>query len=354
MRSRSPQDVGPGDDDRGVPNLARFSKGAAVYAREYARALRRGNYRARADACWGLTACGSASLDWARGCLDSGDPVQIADAGGVLRFIGVPPEWLPWIRSIALALPDGEAADVLFELIDAAEGPLPEEDKTNPSEYLLGGAWLPFTEPIWFLRASLEQTAVELEKWMRQLGRRNLYTLHEPLTRMLDRLEPFSIPGWKDLVVGTSGDWTAVFSQGGDTHIADVIGRRLGVPSLRTHYSPQIVRDGKRIGYGDRAFWYEDGVGNHRTIQASFQSRWEWHLYGAALDFEDHEAYNAKQIPDRFTLERLNEYCRALGINRNDPDFYRTDGILVQEDISNWAHQPTNKMTSARWRVTHL
>ena len=178
-------------------------------------------------------------------------------------------------------------------------------------------------------------------------------TLHEPLSDMVDRLEPFAVPSWKQLIVGTTGDWTAVFSQGSDIYTAQVIADRLGVASVRTHYSPHIVRGGERISYGDRAFWYSDGGGRRRTIQASFQSRWDWDLSGVPLRFEDRDAYDAKRIPDRLTLARLNDYCRALGIDRNDAAFYRPDGILVERDTSSWSRRRINTMSSARWRVTH-
>jgi hypothetical protein len=183
-----------------------------------------------------------------------------------------------------------------------------------------------------------------------RLGGRRFVPVDGSLPALLDMLEPWAVLSWKQLLVPTRSTWTAIFSQGADIGTADVLGRELGCRSLRTHSSPRIVRDGTTVSFGDRAFWLQNGDGSWRSIQASFQSRWVWELAGDPLPFEQTEAYEARRIPERFDLPRLNAYCRALGIRRNDPDFYLARGVLIEQDTTGWPHLPRT-LSSREWRV---
>lgn len=301
-----------------------------------------------------MVARGSEALGWVGDQFASDDPDRISDAGGVLRWIGAPADWEPWLHTLADALPDGEPADAIAAVIDQLAGPQPAEPMPASDQLLLGGTHQPFTEPIWFINASFERVVDAAVSWLDARDHEyGFKRLHAPLPVMLDRLEPWSMPSWKQLLVATTGNWTALFSQGSDVGTANVIGGRLNCLSLRTSYQPRIVRDGKTISHGDCALWINNGSEHLRSIQANFESRWTWQTHGDPQPFEDLDAYTARRIPDRFTLDRLNQYCRALGIDRDNAGFYRPAGMLIEHDLRTWARPPTNRMSSAAWRATH-
>lgn len=354
MLLRLPQDLAvstPGDR----PDLPRWTRSVDEYAAAYERAVGNGgDVRQRADSLWGLIARGTASLEWVSRQLASQDPVHIADAAGVLMWVGVPDPWRQRLRRLADLLPDGEAADNIY----VALGPDPaDESETMGSGQLLDGGSAPFTNKIWFVEAPLDEVVEAVRRWHAGLGRTDdMSTLRAPLPRLLDQLEPFSIPSWKQLLVETTSRWTAVFSQGSDIYTADNAGRFLNCRVLRTNYSPHVIRAGKVVNFGDRSFWLTDPASpvGHRVVQASYQSRWTWELSGEEQSFEDVAAYGSTRIPDRFTLARLNAYCAALGIHRADPSFYGPRGVLLVEDTRGWERKPRNVMPSHAWRSANL
>ncbi|MHC2998419.1 hypothetical protein [Microbacterium sp. HJ5] len=69
------------------------------------------------------------------------------------------------------------------------------------------------------------------------------------------------------------------------------------------------------------------------------------------LPFEDQAAYTARRIADRLTPEMLDAYCRALGIRRNDPEFYLSDALLIEQDRSGWG--PVRTLTADEWARVH-
>ncbi|MRG59002.1 hypothetical protein GE115_03840 [Agromyces sp. CFH 90414] len=250
------------------------------------------------------------------------------------------------------SLPEGPAADAVAAVLDRVVGSESSEDDAPASEELLAGSCAPFTDTIWYLDAPFDDVAAAAEAWLTELGGRSFTSLDGPLPTLLHALEPFAIPSWKQLLVPTRSNWTALFSQGSDLGTHMVIGRRLGCRSLRTNVSPHIVRDGSVVAFGDRAFWLSEPDGSSRNIQASFQSRWQWHVSGSPLPFEDLNAYAAKRIPDRFDLSRLNSYCRELGIRRNEPEFYLPHGLLIEEDTTGWSGRP-RMIPSDQWRASN-
>ena len=66
-----------------------------------------------------------------------------------------------------------------------------------------------------------------------------------------------------------------------------------------------------------------------RYIASHRESRWEFEQSGSPLPFEELDAYEARRIKDRLTLERLDRYCRHLGIHPFDPAFYEGRGTIL-------------------------
>lgn len=171
--------------------------------------------------------------------------------------------------------------------------------------------------------------------------------------------EPWAMPSWKQLVVQTAGTWTALFSQGSDIHIFDIVCRALRCRAITTHHSPQIARDGDVMSYGDTTLWLTDGSRDDlaplrtvRVIQASNQDGWQWFLDGEVQPFEELGYYGKRLIKDRFDLAILNRYCKALGIERAETGFYGPSATLLTEDTSAWPAQPRT-MSGRDWRATH-
>ncbi|MET1051230.1 MAG: hypothetical protein ABWX65_01185 [Mycetocola sp.] len=344
---RLPQDVATGSDAGRELELPDFAGSVDDYARAHDQALSDGNHHARARACWGLVARGVDSLTWAQHELASQNDERIEDAAGVLSWIGVPAALVPELRVVVDSLPDGQAADAVAAALQSAVGPDPSAAQTPASEELFDGSLAAFTGTIWFVDALFDTVVDETTAWVAELGGRTSTQVDGPLPTMLEALEPWAMPSWKQLLVQTGSNWTAIFSQGGDIGTHDVVGRRLQCRSLRTSYSPHAVRDGSAVSFGDCAFWLRNADDSTRSIQASFQSRWRWDLHGEPLEFEDQSAYEAKRIPERFTLARMNSYCRTLGIRRDEPDFYLPRGCLIEQDISGWA--PPRTLSSREW-----
>jgi hypothetical protein len=51
--------------------------------------------------------------------------------------------------------------------------------------------------------------------------------------------------------------------------------------------------------------------------------RWDFDASGEPQPFENHAAYSARRIRDRFNDDMLREYLLALGIDAGNDDFYR-------------------------------
>jgi hypothetical protein len=380
--------------DRRQPDLAELTGPAADYAQRYEQARESDALTARAEALWGLVARGGESLAWCRSRLESGDPVSIGDACGVLAWVGTPPDLVPPLRRLLTQLPDGEARDCVYALLpESARG---ENDAVAeqgpPDEDLLGGSMAPFTSVIWYVEAPLEATIRRRQKepvgpppyryqptgpidWLNAklqvalrrpdpLNPNSPVKTHDtrlraPLPQLLTRLEPFAMPSWKSLWVRTDSDWTAVFSQGSDLSWVAGLARRLKTRVLRTSYHPDVRRGKQIVSHGGCAFWLYDGTREDlaplyglRSIQASRQSGWSWDEHGEVQPFEETERYSARRIAQRFDLPMLNRYCAALGIRRADPDFYGPDALLEELSRKRWKREP-RMMSSAEWRAEH-
>ena len=252
---RLPQDVWA--EVGAVPqvDLSDFTGTVDAYARAHNQALVQGEHGARARSCWGLIARGADALPWVRAQLSSGDDDRMADAAGVLGWIGPSHSDVPALRAVLEAMPDSEAHDVVSMVLDSVMGPEPGEEMPPPSALLLDGSMERFAETIWFVEAPFDDVAHEATQWLTGLGGRTFTPLTEALPVMLAGLEPWAMPSWKQIIVQTDSDWTAIFNQSGSgiyTH--EVVGRRVGARRLETGYSPHVVRNRQIANYGSCKF----------------------------------------------------------------------------------------------------
>lgn len=353
---RLPQDVFP-EEQRGRPQPELLAGDAATYATAHLAATRSGDFEARATALWGLVQNGSASLGWVAAGLSQHDIHAVADALGVLGHIGVPGTWLPMLANLAAQLPEGEPRDVLDEMLTRLAGETTFKALPINPDLLFDGRLDAFTRSIAFIEAPLAEVEAAYRSWARYIeehgnGRRLFRPVSGSLDVALGQLEPVTYPSGDALLLETSSRWTAAFSRSADVLFAQTLGNLMQRRNVRTSFSPHITREGQSIRYGNRAFALADGRGQLRSLQASFQSRWQWNAIGNSLPFERSDAVVSKRIPDRLTLDDINAYCKHLGIQRNEPSFYGFNGFLVEEDRSDWKGE-LRTMTSAEWLVDH-
>src|SRR5947208_1271478 len=57
-------------------------------------------------------------------------------------------------------------------------------------------------------------------------------------------------------------------------------------------------------------------------------------LTGTQQVFEEPDAYNARQVRDRFTSDMLERYCQALGIDVFNPEAYGPDSVFLESPVS--------------------
>jgi hypothetical protein len=360
---RLPIDVlASGADRDRRPDPSAFPLSVAEYGRQHARALAGGLFADRVTALWGLIAHGDAAIPWCRDALSSVDTELIGDALSVLAWVGTPADLVPALTLLLDQLPDSELRDAVYTALpesviatrDAEEGAVSRPEQEGVP---LAGSMDPFTQTIYFLRARYEATVKARHKAWKS---NEAMTEHQgPLLQLLALLEPYSHPHWKALVVECQGEWTAVFDQGADltntAHFATEL-RTLGV---RTSYSPHVRGEGQIIRYGNTAFWMTDGSRKDlrplcvlRSIQASYQSGWQWDISGEPQAWEDTERYARRRVRERFDLELMNQYCRALGIRRDEAAFYGPRATLFAGDTSRWQNRP-NATPGAEWRRQH-
>ena len=157
------------------------------------------------------------------------------------------------------------------------------------------------------------------------------------------RLEPLITPPRRELLVKTKSSWTAYFdngTNGGDpTGPIGYLAQRLKCRGLAVRCVPHTLRDESSDAkgtYGSMQFGLfapepREWLNYERAITAANDGgKWVFITTGTIQPYETPERYNAKRIRDRFTDEMLEDYCRALGIELFDPDFYGPEGLLVE------------------------
>lgn len=164
------------------------------------------------------------------------------------------------------------------------------------------------------------------------------------LAEKIDGLFPMTtVRATKVLVSGTTSSWTAYFpncASGGDAHSEpDFLAGSYGVRCLTI----VVVEDVPKIRPGSTQFVLRDGrhavdvTTRHgvmrqsptRSIVVIKEGGWQFSIQGGALPFEEIERYSGKRIKDRLTVEMIERYCKHLGIDLFDVDFYSGDAYVV-------------------------
>lgn len=224
---------------------------------------------------------------------------------------------------------------------------------------LLDDRLSPTTTRIGFLRLTLPQAAHGLAAWLRTLYPQVTVTeVSGDLESLVHRLEPLVLGAApKDLLLRTRGEWTAYLDN--SALGTDPIG-------LIGYLSEELRCDGLAIdaqphqpprrngGMQFELFGPERGefLNTVRAVSVTADgNKWRFVAFGEVQPFERTEAYAARRIRDRFTVDMLAEYCAALGIRPFDEDFYDGSGVLVDSKMPLPRGIQTMTLTEARRRL---
>lgn len=211
-------------------------------------------------------------------------------------------------------------------------------------------AYAPITSRIGFLEVDPDRLAAELVKWQMELPHDappRATRLQQAFPEVLRALEPLtSRVRPREIVVATQSTWSAYFDNGvrgpDPVPVVSYLARRLKTRGLaiaaipHTAGTPNI----KRGRYGAISFELfgpeqTDFLNYVRSIALVFNGRkWEFALGGTPQPFEEIEAYEARRVSERFTLDRLDRYCKALGVHPFDESFYRPEAVFIDRKLS--------------------
>ncbi|MBT2586451.1 hypothetical protein [Arthrobacter sp. ISL-95] len=207
------------------------------------------------------------------------------------------------------------------------------------AELLLGSRWAPVTNTLSFINAPLEEAAqvwhdcyaASYPKW--NVG---LYEHTGSLEEHFNTMLPLAA-GAKTLFLETlDPSWTLAVNN--NAYTGPDLSSMLTVEYAQNRRIKSVIvveiphtLDRKnypqwRGRYGGRSFIVL-GPGHAKTgVFLNNSDRWEFARGGEILDFEDTGAYASPRTTDRFTHEMLVNYCRHLGLDPYNEDFYVPNG----------------------------
>ena len=202
---------------------------------------------------------------------------------------------------------------------------------------LLDGRFAPVTDSFGFLRAPLAGLTDFFDRWLNGLGPTNQNRIRCDLATALQRLGKGAAS--RVLLAETPSDWVAVFVDRKDSFHSEVCHPARAYPCRGLcvrWYEHTIDQDPRHGQYGAVTFQTladhpTDGFNVERTVDVGcYEDGWRFTASGPVLPFEQTERYGARQVRDRFTPELLEAYCRALGIELFNADFYGPAFVLFQ------------------------
>jgi hypothetical protein len=208
---------------------------------------------------------------------------------------------------------------------------------------LFGDRLAPITSACGFLEADVERCADEFFEWKQDINAKYGYDvirrqISGNLEEMLKTLLPLTnVKEIRYLFVPTASQWTAYFSnghRGTDPSPVSAMAKRLGNRTVYVVARPHTYRrgEGRYIGRQGalilRVYGPDRRVKRRKRIRyielINDAGKWEFHLGGPPLPFEQPERYNAIRKRDRFTFDMLAAYLHALGLSPFEEDFYLT------------------------------
>jgi len=211
---------------------------------------------------------------------------------------------------------------------------------------LLENKFAPITFTCGFIEYPFAKLSQAFARWQNELDAKfgtqtELSRFRASLSDALLRLEPLTTPLDRYLWIETRSDWSAIFSNGLRVNewaspVSDV-STVLKCRGLETVFIPdrsnRKVKEGLRV-YGAVAFTLygpdkTDWLNRIRYVALTNDvGGWEFVADGEVQPYENIEAYQKRRVVDRFTIEMLQSYCAALGIELFDANFYGGQCLL--------------------------
>jgi hypothetical protein len=229
-------------------------------------------------------------------------------------------------------------------------------------KYLFDNKLAPLTFNWGFLEASVDAVGSAYVRWQRTILQSVKVTVvNLPLADALRRLEPLDTGSQRVLFLSTKARWTACFDNGtkggNPSTFVGELAEQMKCRGVACGCIPNTLtrRDAGKLGtWGAVKFTLfapekREFLNIERGVSVTNDVRgWEFKAIGSVQDFEQVERYAATKIADRFTPEMLDGYCRALGINLFDEDFYGGAGIVTHSYPWFLPKLPTATLVEAR------
>lgn len=208
---------------------------------------------------------------------------------------------------------------------------------------LLDGVFAPLTFAVGFVEKSLDIVSEAYGTWTAK-NYKNVErsSITGGLAEALLQLEPLSTPPRRSLLLSTESPWTAYFDNGTRGPDAPpVVGylcrllRCRGVVATWVPHTLDSETGNEKGTYGAVQFELfasseTEFLNYERTISVAYDAgKWKSSFYGTVQPYEDTEQYEKRKTIEKFTPFMLNAYCRALGINLLDDEFYHGLGTLT-------------------------
>jgi hypothetical protein len=230
---------------------------------------------------------------------------------------------------------------------------------------LLANAYAPTTFSFGFVQSPFAEFSEAFISWQKEISSKfgvgiEFTHFSAPLPVALSRLEPLTTPLDRYLLVETRSNWSAIFSNGLRVNdVASPVGylptvlkcRGLNVASIPDR-SDKAGRDGLQV-YGAVTFTLcgpekTDWMNRIRHVGVTKDvGGWEFAAQGEIQPYENAECYLKRRLVDRFTVEMLESYCRALGIELFDANFFGGRCLLSHAQRST-PPGPTMSIAEAR------
>jgi hypothetical protein len=201
----------------------------------------------------------------------------------------------------------------------------------------------PLTFRFGFLNCSFAEVRDTFIQWKKQHFKSIESTeLSLPLERALEQLQPLTNIPRRWLLVPTAGEWVACFDNGirgpDPVPVVCYISEQLRCRGVVATSVPHTLSEDfgtKRGLYGAVQFELfaphkTEFLNCERSVSVTYEGgKWRFDANGTVQSFEDVSKYQNHRLTERFTTEMLKAYCRALNIDVDSPNFYRSPSILV-------------------------
>jgi hypothetical protein len=224
-------------------------------------------------------------------------------------------------------------------------------------QVVLGAGVWPIGQLIGFVEAPFDVVVEAMRSWKRELRARwrERAFVDVPVLEQLESLAPLQAPWTRELLIETTGSWTAHVSNdlgGGDSwprvsYLGDV---------LETQWVVASHTPAEQYPYPSTQLWIGGPQGEPplrfvRTISAGVydNGRWEFETTGPVQPWEDPTRYSERRIQDRLTRNMLVQYLAALGIDVDEPTFFGSGALFQERALWHWYRRP-RRLTIAEAR----